>query len=121
MLRRLLAVFGSPNLIPPPVAVESVRRTWRVPASRSRSSYLRPRSSPYRIPVVTASANKASSFSPRGIPANDGVIFDASAARAAVIREHTTYPGLRVSMPATLGTARLQLRLDVNFGDPVGP
>lgn len=24
-------------------------------------------------------------------------------------------------MPATLGTARLQLRLDVNFGDPVGP
>ena len=38
-----------------------------------------------------------------------------------MIREHTAYPGLRISAPATLGTARLQLRLDVNFGDPVGP
>jgi predicted nucleotidyltransferase component of viral defense system len=56
-----------------------------------------------------------------GIPADDGVTFDASNARVSVIREHTTYPGLRVSVPATLGTARLQLRLDVNFGDPVGP
>ena len=32
MLRRLLAVFGAPNRIPPPVAVESVRWTWMVPA-----------------------------------------------------------------------------------------
>jgi predicted nucleotidyltransferase component of viral defense system len=55
------------------------------------------------------------------IPADDGITFDASNARVAVIREHTTYPGLRVSVPVTLGTARLQLRLDVNFGDPVGP
>lgn len=55
------------------------------------------------------------------IPANDGVTFDASNARVSVIREHTTYPGLRISVPATLGTARLQLRLDINFGDPVGP
>lgn len=38
-----------------------------------------------------------------------------------MIREHAAYPGLRISVPATLGTARLQLRLDVNFGDPVGP
>jgi hypothetical protein len=56
-----------------------------------------------------------------GLPADDGVTFDASNARASVIREHAAYPGLRVSVPATLGTARLQLRLDVNFGDPVGP
>jgi hypothetical protein len=56
-----------------------------------------------------------------GIAADDGITFDASAARAAVIREHAAYPGLRISVPATLGTARLQLRLDVNFGDPVGP
>ncbi len=54
-----------------------------------------------------------------GIPAEDGVIFDPSAARASVIREHTVYPGLRISVPAMLGTARLQLRLDVNFGDPI--
>ncbi len=56
-----------------------------------------------------------------GIPADDGVSFDASSARVSVIREHATYPGLRISVPATLGTARLQLRLDVNFGDPVSP
>ena len=56
-----------------------------------------------------------------GMPADDGVTFDASSARASVIREHAAYPGLRISVPATLGTARLQLRLDVNFGDPVGP
>ena len=55
------------------------------------------------------------------IAADDGVNFDASSARVSVIREHATYPGLRISMPATLGTARLQLRLDVNFGDPVSP
>jgi predicted nucleotidyltransferase component of viral defense system len=55
------------------------------------------------------------------IPSDDGLTFDASAARAAVIREQTAYPGLRISVPATLGTARLRLRLDVNLGDPVGP
>ncbi len=55
------------------------------------------------------------------IPDDDGIIFDASATRASVIRELAAYPGLRISVPATLGTARLQLRLDVNFGDPVGP
>jgi len=56
-----------------------------------------------------------------GIPAADGVTFDVSSARVSVIREHVAYPGLRISVPATLGTARLQLRLDINFGDPVGP
>jgi predicted nucleotidyltransferase component of viral defense system len=55
------------------------------------------------------------------IPADDGVAFDPSAARASVIREHTAYPGMRISVPAALGTARLQLRLDINLGDPVGP
>jgi hypothetical protein len=65
MLRRLLDVFGAPNLIPPPVAVESIRRTWRVPASKSMSSHSRPRSSPCRIPVVRTSAYRASSHSPR--------------------------------------------------------
>jgi predicted nucleotidyltransferase component of viral defense system len=56
-----------------------------------------------------------------GIPADDGLTFDASGARATTIREHAAYPGLRISVPATLGPARLQLRLDVNLGDPVGP
>ena len=55
------------------------------------------------------------------IHADDGLTFDASAVRSSVIREFAAYPGLRISVPATLGSARLQLRLDVNFGDPVGP
>ncbi len=46
--------------------------------------------------------------------------FDTSRARATTIREHVAYPGIRIVVPATLGTARLQLRLDVNFGDPAG-
>jgi hypothetical protein len=53
-----------------------------------------------------------------GIAAEDGMTFDASRARAMTIREHAAYPGTRIVVPATLGTARLQLRLDVNFGDP---
>jgi hypothetical protein len=55
------------------------------------------------------------------IPAADGVAFDPSGARTTIIREHAAYPGVRIIVPATLGTARLQLRLDVNFGDPVDP
>lgn len=53
--------------------------------------------------------------------ADDGITFDVSAISSSEIREHAAYPGLRITVPATLGTARLQLRLDVNFGDPVGP
>lgn len=53
------------------------------------------------------------------IAVDDGITFDASRARAMTIREHAAYPGTRIVIPATLGTARLQLRLDVNFGDPV--
>jgi len=52
------------------------------------------------------------------ISVDDGITFDTSRARATTIREHAAYPGTRIIVPATLGTARLQLRLDVNFGDP---
>ncbi len=54
------------------------------------------------------------------IPVKDGMIFDTPQARATTIREHAVYPGTRIVVPAALGTARLHLRLDVNFGDPVG-
>ncbi len=54
------------------------------------------------------------------IAVDDGMTFDATRARAMTIREHAAYPGTRILVPATLGTARLQLRLDVNFGDPAG-
>ena len=53
-----------------------------------------------------------------GITVDDGITFDTSRARAMTIREHAAYPGTRIVVPASLGTARLQLRLDVNFGDP---
>lgn len=52
------------------------------------------------------------------IPVDDGIAFETSQTRATTIREHAAYPGTRLVIPATLGTARLQLRLDVNFGDP---
>ena len=52
------------------------------------------------------------------IHVDDGITFDTSQSRATMIREHAAYPGTRIVVPATLGTARLQLRLDVNFGDP---
>lgn len=52
------------------------------------------------------------------ISVDDGIAFDSSVARATTIREHAAYPGTRILVPATLGSARLQLRLDVNFGDP---
>jgi predicted nucleotidyltransferase component of viral defense system len=55
------------------------------------------------------------------IPVDDGMTFDISQARATTIREHAAYPGTRIVIPVALGTARLQLRLDVNFGAPVGP
>ena len=54
------------------------------------------------------------------IAVDDGMTFDASRARTVTIREHAAYPGTRIVVPTTLGTARLQLRLDVNFGDPAG-
>lgn len=52
------------------------------------------------------------------MPVDDGITFDTSRARATTIREHAAYPGTRIVVPASLGTAQLQLRLDVNFGDP---
>jgi hypothetical protein len=56
-----------------------------------------------------------------GIAADDGLEFDTDQIRAAVIREDDLYSGLRITMPATLGKAKIKLALDVNFGDPVTP
>lgn len=55
------------------------------------------------------------------ISVEDGLSFDASSARTTMIREQEVYPGTRIVVPATLSTARLQLRLDINVGDPVHP
>jgi hypothetical protein len=41
--------------------------------------------------------------------------------RSQQIREGDLYPRVRVTVPAAIGKARLNLVLDVNSGDPVTP
>jgi predicted nucleotidyltransferase component of viral defense system len=53
------------------------------------------------------------------IHAGDGVTFDADAISATVVREDAEYHGIRVVIPAELGTARIKVQLDLSFGDPV--
>lgn len=55
------------------------------------------------------------------IAVDDGVVFDVAAVRAQPIRQDDFYGGVRVTMPAAIGQARVKLALDVNFGDPVTP
>lgn len=52
---------------------------------------------------------------------DDGMYYDPSTIEAEVIREGDHYAGVRISMSASLATAKLKLRLDINFGDPVTP
>ena len=55
------------------------------------------------------------------LPRDDGLIFDTDSAAAHVIRDEDEYSGVRVTMTATLGRARLTFHVDVNVGDPSGP
>ncbi|AXH35475.1 nucleotidyl transferase AbiEii/AbiGii toxin family protein [Humibacter sp. BT305] len=52
---------------------------------------------------------------------DDGVEFLPETVTTAVIRDDALYSGVRVTMTAQLATARVKLRLDINFGDPVTP
>ena len=52
---------------------------------------------------------------------DDGVVFDADSASAAVIRDEDAHTGLRVTMKAELATARPHFHVDVNVGDPIVP
>lgn len=52
---------------------------------------------------------------------DDGVEFLTETTTTAAIRDDALYAGVRVTMTATLSTARVKLRLDINFGDPVTP
>ena len=52
---------------------------------------------------------------------DDGVVFAVDRLRSQQIRGGDLYPGVRITVPAAVGTARLNLVLDVNFGDPVTP
>jgi predicted nucleotidyltransferase component of viral defense system len=51
----------------------------------------------------------------------DGVVFDSGSITAAVIRDDDEYAGIRVKLLGVLGTARLTIGIDVNFGDPIWP
>ena len=51
----------------------------------------------------------------------DGVVFVPDAVSTRTIRDGALYHGVRVAVDAQIGTARVKLRLDVNFGDPVTP
>jgi hypothetical protein len=52
---------------------------------------------------------------------DDGMTFDANSVTAAPIREEHAYDGIRLRMAAKLGNARLNLQVDVGFGDVVTP
>lgn len=52
---------------------------------------------------------------------SDGLVFDDAAVRAEEIRGAQEYGGVRVRVPATLGTARVVVQVDVGFGDAITP
>lgn len=51
----------------------------------------------------------------------DGLEFDDQSISISEIREAQDYPGKRVKLPARLGNARLNLQIDIGFGDAVTP
>jgi len=55
------------------------------------------------------------------IEVDDGLRYHVDQVRAETIREDDHYAGLRVTMPASLGSAQVKLALDINFGDPITP
>ncbi|GAA2184224.1 nucleotidyl transferase AbiEii/AbiGii toxin family protein [Brooklawnia cerclae] len=52
---------------------------------------------------------------------DDGLVFSPASVTATMIRDEDEYAGVRVKLTATLGTARLTVGIDVNFGDPIWP
>ncbi len=55
------------------------------------------------------------------IDADDGVRYDPSGMRIAPIREDNVYGGLRLTIPAFIGSARLPVQVDIGFGDAITP
>lgn len=52
---------------------------------------------------------------------DDGIQFDVGSASAETIRDKDEYNGVRVSMVATLHTARIPFNIDLSVGDPIVP
>ena len=55
------------------------------------------------------------------IDADDGVRYETSGMRIAPIREDNVYGGLRLTIPAFIGNARLSVQVDLGFGDAITP
>lgn len=53
--------------------------------------------------------------------AQDGVLFDADSVQAGRIREDQRYEGVRVTLAAQIGSARVAVQIDIGFGDAVHP
>ena len=51
----------------------------------------------------------------------DGLVFDAEAVSARVIREEKVYSGVRIKSVVRLGTARYPVQVDIGFGDKITP
>jgi len=51
----------------------------------------------------------------------DGLAFDPDSIQAERITEDADYEGLRIRFPGTLGSARVNMQIDIGFGDVVYP
>jgi len=51
----------------------------------------------------------------------DGLVYDADSVSIEDIRDSQEYPGKRIRLTAHLGNARLNLQIDIGFGDSVSP
>ena len=52
---------------------------------------------------------------------DDGITFDPETVKAMRIKEDAEYQGVRVNLTARVGSARLELQIDIGFGDAVTP
>lgn len=55
------------------------------------------------------------------IDVDDGVRYDTNSMRIAPIREDNVYGGLRLTLIAFVGSARLPVQVDIGFGDAITP
>jgi predicted nucleotidyltransferase component of viral defense system len=53
--------------------------------------------------------------------ADDGIRFDPESIQTGLITEDAEYHGIRVSFLATLDSARIKMKIDIGFGDPIFP
>ena len=51
----------------------------------------------------------------------DGLVFLPGSVRAMAIQDKQEYHGIRINLRAMLGRARIDLQIDIGFGDAVTP